>query len=128
MIPTGSSLDRGNHAEDACCAWLKKQGLKLLTRNYHSRRGELDLVMQDGKTVVFIEVRYRKNDLYGGALESVTPAKQQKLRATAEQYLQQETRLLNGRFDVVAMTPATNIGKTARTENAYTFNWIKNAF
>jgi putative endonuclease len=125
---TANSRDRGNDAEDACCTWLKQQGLKLLTRNYHSRRGELDLVMQDGKTVVFIEVRYRKNDLYGGAVESVTPSKQQKLRATAEQYLQQETRLQNGRFDVVAMTPATNTGETARPENAYNFNWIKNAF
>lgn len=123
-----SSLDRGNDAEDACCAWLKKQGLKLLTRNYHSRRGELDLVMQDGTTVVFIEVRYRKNDLYGGAVESVTPSKQQKLRATAEQYLQQETRLQNGRFDVVAMTSAIATGKMAQPVSAYTFNWIRNAF
>ena len=119
---------RGNDAEDACCAWLKRQGLKLLTRNYRSRRGELDLVMQDGGTVVFIEVRYRKNNLYGGAVASVTPSKQQKLRATAEQYLQQETRLQNGRFDVVAMTPATLTGETARSGSAYTFNWIKNAF
>jgi putative endonuclease len=119
---------RGNDAEDACCSWLKRQGLKLLTRNYRSRRGELDLVMQDGGTVVFIEVRYRKNNLYGGAVESVTPSKQQKLRATAEQYLQQETRLQNGRFDVVAMTPATQTGESARSGSAYTFNWIKNAF
>jgi putative endonuclease len=128
MILTGSSLDRGNHAEDACCVWLKKQGLKLLTRNYHSRWGELDPVMQDGNTVVFIEVRYRKNDLFGGAVESVTPAKQQKLRATAEQYLQQETRLQNGRFDVVAMTQTAGTNATTRSAIAYTFNWIKNAF
>lgn len=125
---TGSSLDRGNDAENACCAWLKKQGLKLLTRNYHSRRGELDLVMQDGTTVVFIEVRYRKNDLYGSAAESVTPVKQQKLRAAAEHYLQQETRLRNGRFDVVAMTTPSAAGETARPASAYTFNWIKDAF
>jgi putative endonuclease len=125
---TGSSLDRGNDAEDACCAWLKNQGLKLLTRNYHSRRGEIDLVMQDGKTVVFIEVRYRKNDLFGGAVESVTPAKQHKLRATAEQYLQQETSLQNGRFDVVAMTSAIETSESKRPASGYTFNWIKNAF
>lgn len=125
---SGSSLDRGNDAEDACCAWLKKQGLKLLTRNYHSRRGELDLVMQDGKTVVFVEVRYRKNDLFGGAVESVTPAKQHKLRTTAEQYLQQEAGLQNGRFDVVAMTPAIETGESKQPTSEYTFNWIKNAF
>jgi putative endonuclease len=125
---TESSLVKGHDAENACCAWLKKRGLKLLARNYSSRRGELDLVMQDGKTVVFIEVRYRKNNLYGGALESVTPSKQQKLRATAEQYLQNETRLKNGRFDVVAMSPATVPDETTQAENTYNFNWIKNAF
>ena len=87
-------------------------------------RGELDLVMQENNTVVFVEVRYRKNDTYGGALESVTPGKQEKLRITAEQYLQQETKLNNGRFDVVAMTEKVQNNGS----NIYSFEWIKNAF
>lgn len=119
-----NSRDRGQDAELACCRYLQQQGLTLLARNYQSRRGELDLVMQDQDTVVFVEVRYRASDAYGGALASITSSKQNKLRMTAEQFLQQETRLKNGRFDVVAMTgKVQNNGATH-----YSFEWIKNAF
>lgn len=121
---TQSSRERGQDAELACCKYLQQQGLKLLAKNYHGRRGELDLVMQDSNTVVFVEVRYRKNNNYGGALESITGSKQEKLRITAEQYLQQETALKNGRFDVVAMSEKVqNNGSTF-----YSFEWIKDAF
>lgn len=119
-----SSRDRGQDAEQACCEYLQQQGLKLLAKNYHGRRGELDLVMRDNNTVVFVEVRYRKNNTFGGALESVTISKQEKLRMTAEQYLQQETQLNNGRFDVVAMTEKVQNNDS----NVYSFEWIKNAF
>jgi Holliday junction resolvase-like predicted endonuclease len=61
-------------------------------------------------------------------VESVTAAKQQKLRATAEQFLQQQTRLRNGRFDVVAMAPASGTGGSEQAASAYAFDWIKNAF
>ena len=119
-----SSRERGQDAERACCKYLQQQGLKLLAKNYHSRRGELDLVMKDKDTVVFVEVRYRKNNAYGGALESITTSKQNKLRITAEQYLQQETKLKNGRFDVVAMTEKVQNNGS----HTYAFEWIKNAF
>jgi putative endonuclease len=118
------STDRGQHAELACCKYLQQQGLKLLAKNYYGRRGELDLVMRDNNTVVFVEVRYRKNDTYGGALESITARKQEKLRITAEQYMQQKTKLKNGRFDVVAMTEKVQNNGS----NIYSFEWIKNAF
>jgi len=119
-----NSRDRGQDAELACCKYLQQQGLKLLAKNYRGRRGELDLVMRDNNTVVFVEVRYRKNDTFGGALESVTTSKQEKLRITAEQYLQQETRFDNGRFDVVAMSEKVQNNGS----NIYSFEWIKNAF
>ena len=119
-----SSRDRGQDAENACCKYLQQQGLKLLDRNYHGRRGELDLVMQDRDTVVFVEVRFRKNNHFGGALESITPDKQRKLRLTATQYLQQHHGLTNGRFDVVAMTETVHNNGSKN----YNFEWIKNAF
>lgn len=119
-----TSRDRGQDAEQACCKYLQQQGLKLLAKNYHGRRGELDLVMRDNNTVVFVEVRYRRNNTYGGALESITSSKQEKLRLTAEQYLQRETELQNGRFDVVAMTEKVQNNGS----NSYSFEWIKNAF
>ena len=117
-------LIQGEEAESACCTHLKKQGLKLLEKNFRCRFGEIDLVMRQGETLVFVEVRFRQNPNYGGGLESVTPAKQQKLRKTAEYYLQQNPRYENARFDVVAMSK----NSADRGKSHYTYNWIQNAF
>ncbi len=94
------------------------QGLKLRMRNYLCKLGEIDLVMSAGKTLVFVEVRYRKNNHFGGAAASVTPAKQQKLRRAAHCYLQ--AKGLNEsqqpcRFDLVAC-------------EGNDVHWIPNAF
>ncbi|WP_292746923.1 YraN family protein, partial [Methylophaga sp. UBA3191] len=53
-------LQSGKQAEQLACNYLEKQGLKLVQRNFYCRRGEIDLIMQDGQTLVFIEVRYRR--------------------------------------------------------------------
>lgn len=84
--------------------------------------------MQDGNTLVFVEVRFRKNDFYGGGLESVNIQKQQRILNTAEQYLQNETKLKNGRIDVVAMSQKPQNKGTDDNEDNYSFEWIKNAF
>lgn len=123
-----TSYSKGQHAENACCEFLRQQGLKLVTRNYHGQRGEIDLIMQEGQTLIFIEVRFRKNDFFGGALESVTAQKQQRIKCTAEQYLQHETKLKNGRIDVVAMSEKPQNGQPVDVEAEYSFEWIKNAF
>ena len=81
--------------------------------------------MQDGNTLVFVEVRFRKNSFYGSGLESVNIQKQQRILNTAEQYLQNETKLKNGRIDVVAMSQKL---QNEQTEDNYSFEWIKNAF
>ena len=85
---TAAHLKLGQEAEDACCLYLKSKGLKLITKNFSCRFGEIDIIMLENNILVFIEVRYRKNNNFGGALESVTYAKQKKLRNTAELYLQ----------------------------------------
>lgn len=87
--------------------------------------GEIDLIMLDKQTLVFIEVRFRKNNNFGGGLESITPGKQQKLRNTAELYLQKHTHYENARFDVVSMSKNT---QTKHAKQQYTFDWITNAF
>ena len=74
-----STLTTGQQAELLACQYLQQYKLKLITKNYHCRRGEIDLIMQDKKTLVFIEVRYRKNDRFGSALESVNYKKQAKI-------------------------------------------------
>ncbi|GFD89955.1 UPF0102 protein [Tenacibaculum sp. KUL152] len=81
------SLLQGNAAEDKACEFLVEQGLSLRCRNYRTRRGELDLVMQDGNTIVCIEVKYRKQQRFGSAIEFVTAKKLHRIRAAFEFYL-----------------------------------------
>ena len=88
-----------------------------MCKNYHGKYGEIDLIMRDKKTLVFIEVRYRNSSAFGGAEASVTPQKQQKIIRTAQQYLQQHYRSEpECRMDVVAIDKNNKI------------NWLKNAF
>ena len=81
--------------------------------------------MLDRKILVFVEVRYRKNNNFGGGLESITTAKQLKLRKTAELYLQKNQRYKNARFDVVSMSKNN---QTSDSTQKYTFEWITDAF
>ncbi len=109
---------QGDMAEQSVCEFLEKQQLRRVTQNYRCRVGEIDLIMRDSDTLVFVEVRYRTNPAYGSALESVTYAKQQRLIRAAQYYLQQKrlTEKVRCRFDVVVVQPDSPI------------EWIKNAF
>ena len=118
-------LKQGEDAEAACCDYLRSQGLKTVDKNFHCRHGEIDIIMLDKSMLVFIEVRYRKNNNFGGGLESITTTKQQKLRKTAELYLQINQHYKNARFDVVSMSK-TN--QTSDNKQKYIFEWITNAF
>ena len=113
------SQSSGRSAEALALQHLSDSGLRLLERNWSCRSGELDLVMLDGDTVVFVEVRYRKHAAWGGALESVDARKRQRLILAAELFLQRESRWGRQpcRFDVVAIGP----GDTG-------LNWLRNAF
>ncbi len=116
--PFSNHNNKGKVAEELACAFLIKQGFELITKNFYSRFGEIDLIMQDQTTLVFIEVRYRKNLAYGGAKESITPSKQIKIQKTALSYMQKKGREVNARFDVIAITG----------EDDNNIEWIKNAF
>lgn len=89
--------------EQRACAELERAGLKLLARNYTTRYGELDLVMMDRDTVVFVEVRHRLSSSCGSAAASVTVSKQGKLIRTAELWLAAHPQHAHRscRFDVV---------------------------
>lgn len=84
---------------------LEAAGLRLVARNFATRHGELDLVMRDGDTLVFVEVRYRAGASHGGGIDSITAAKRGRLATAAAQFLQAHPRLaaLPCRFDVVAL-------------------------
>jgi putative endonuclease len=96
----------GLAAEKLAATFLTERGLKLVMQNFHCRFGEIDLVMTDGKTLVFIEVRLRSNARFGTAAMSITPQKQQKLILTAQFYCQQHAVQSPCRFDVVLMNKA----------------------
>lgn len=109
---------RGAQAEQWAADYLQHQGLKLVTQNYRSRFGELDLIMQDGETLVFVEVRQRGRADFGGAAASIDHHKQQRLIRTAQQYLAGLSRTPPCRFDAVLMDDAG--GRNVQ--------WLKNAF
>lgn len=111
-----SRKDRGDEAENLALRYLRKAGLKPVSRNYHCRGGEIDLIMRDGDTLVFVEVRYRKNRHYGGAAASITPRKQQRIIVAAQHYLLSLNEEPACRFDVVAIDEGEDI------------QWIQNAF
>ncbi|MCW8194351.1 YraN family protein [Proteobacteria bacterium 005FR1] len=102
------------HAED----YLIARGLRLRERNYRCKGGEIDLIMADGSTCVFVEVRYRKQQRFGSPAETVDWGKQSKLRRAAEHFLQASglTDKLPCRFDVISIAGDRSI------------EWIKNAF
>jgi putative endonuclease len=92
----------GHEAEDRALHFLLRQGLRLVERNWFCRGGELDLIMLDGETWVFVEVRHRRGIGFGGAAASITPAKCRRLLHAASLFLQ--TRGLTRapcRFDAV---------------------------
>jgi putative endonuclease len=93
----------GGEAEERAAAYLAERGLAIVARNFRTRLGEIDLIAREDETLVFVEVRLRRSGSFGGALESITPAKQRRIRAAAAQYLQRLGREPRCRFDVVAL-------------------------
>jgi len=113
-------LRRGAAAEDAAIAHLQSRGLALIARNYRCPAGELDGVMLERGALVFVEVRYRNTDRFGGAARSVDALKQRKLQRAAESFLQScAVEFTACRFDVVAVS-----GRGP----AYQIEWLKDAF
>ena len=96
---------KGKKAEDVACSFLQRNGLSLIERNYHCRFGEIDLIMQDSDSLVFVEVRYRSSSTFGDGLESVDANKRRKLVFAANHYLQNTSFEQPSRFDVVALSP-----------------------
>lgn len=109
-------LLRGESAEQQAHNFLIKQGLKPVERNFRCKHGELDLIMTDKQTLVIVEVRFRKSDRYGSAVESVTPSKQSRIIAATQFYLSTRKTDCPIRFDVIALSGNGSM------------DWIKNAF
>lgn len=99
-----SNREKGREGERLAVEFLKKQGVKIIEKNWKTRFGEIDLIGLDKGCVVFIEVKWRKNSSFGHPLESITPAKIKKIFATAKAYLKQMGWTdREVRFDVVGI-------------------------
>lgn len=92
---------RGRRGEALAAHFLTHRGYEILARNYRTRRGEIDLIARDGKTVVFVEVKARTGSRFGSPCEAVDAKKQQRLRLAAEEWLCQQEEVPFCRFDVI---------------------------
>ncbi len=107
----------GAAAEQFAADFLQRQGLKITARNYRCRFGEIDLIAQDGKTLVFVEVKSRSSENFGGTAASITQGKRAKLLRAARHYLARYSNTSPCRFDAVLIR-----GEPPQIE------WIRNAF
>ena len=123
MTGTGSNqhLITGKAAEQYALAYLTKNGLLHVESNISCKFGEIDHIMWDKNEIVFVEVRYRRSDNYGSGFESITYAKQSRLRKAAEYFLQSnpDINFQSSRFDVVSLSDKPPQFKV---------HWIKDAF
>ncbi len=112
------NIERGRAAEQRAQSFLTKNRLHAIASNYRTRFGEIDLVMRDGDTLVFVEVRYRSNSAYGNAAEGISRDKQTRIIHTAHEFLRIHRHDGPVRFDVVTFDGALSESPT----------WMKNAF
>jgi len=112
-------MKSGAQAEQTAARFLQQQGLKLIQANYRCRFGEIDLILKEGDTLVFIEVRMRSSKGFGGPAASIDARKQAKLIHTAQHYLASLTSTPPCRFDAVLMSTP---------DGASGIEWVKNAF
>jgi len=113
-------IKAGKEKENEACRYLETQGLRTSMRNFRCKFGEIDLIMLERDVIVFVEVRSKNTPDFGTALESINPAKQNKLLKSASYYLQiKKLHHKPCRFDVVAFD---NLNGQQRME------WIQNAF
>jgi putative endonuclease len=105
-VSTAPHLALGRAAETAAARHLERLGYRLITANFRARRGELDLVAQEGDVLAIVEVRYRASDRYGGAAASITHAKRTRIIRAARVLLARNPPLakLPARFDVIEVS------------------------
>lgn len=114
-----SKRETGSHYEQLAKRHLCNHGVRFIAQNFSARCGELDLIMQDGNCLVFVEVKYRNNSRFGQAAEFVDRKKATRMLRTAHTWLRQQglsAHTTEFRFDVVGIQ-----------NNGQDINWIKNA-
>lgn len=121
---THTRRNLGKRGEVVASNFLKKEGYAIITSNYRTRSGEIDLVALDGEVLVFIEVKTRSGQNYGSPLEAVTPQKQRQISKVAAEYLNINKRFdSQARFDVVAVTIGPSSPRVELIKNAFEFSY-----
>jgi putative endonuclease len=112
-------VKRGREGEDIACSLFEENSLLILARNVRYRDGEIDIVALDGPTLVFAEVKWRRNDALGSPAEAVTPLKRQRVILASRRWLAENRKRGSGavRFDVVAIRAEPPL-----------VEWIRDAF
>lgn len=118
-LPSAHKRALGQRMELIACHYLEHHGLQLQARNYHARQGELDLIMTDQDTCVFVEVRYKRSLTFGSPLDSITFRKQQRVVLAARHYLMQHAVDMPCRFDVLGLSGSIH---------APDIVWVRHAF
>jgi len=121
--------NRGAAAEKYAQRYLTAQHLKIITTNYLTPRGELDIIARDADTLVFVEVRLRSHHQFGSAADSINHRKQQRIIYAAKHYLQTNNLWdkVNCRFDALCLSPYSG-NPNADNHHQYQVEWIRNAF
>jgi putative endonuclease len=96
-------MNRGATAEALATRFLQARGIRIVEKNYRCRGGEIDIIAREGSTLVFVEVRLRRNNAFGGAAASITPAKRRRLAFAARHYLGRLGREPPCRFDAILL-------------------------
>ena len=114
----------GKTAEDKTAAYLRKNGFKVIKRNYSCRFGEIDIIAEKGEFIVFVEVKARKQNSIVSPLEAVDSKKFQRIMLTAEDYISKTNCELQPRFDIAQVT----VSEKAEGEIYYSLHYLENAF
>ena len=122
--------EQGYLGESLAQSWMQHQGYRFIERNFYRRVGEIDLIFQhpDEHSIVFVEVRYRANQQFGGGIVSVNWKKQRKLLRTADAWLQLHTSSrVPARIDIIGIRPADAETPTACMWQDHEITWVVNA-
>jgi putative endonuclease len=110
----------GKESESLAVRHLRKNGYKILEQNYRNKLGEIDIIAKEKGTLVFVEVKARKSDLFGNPKWAVTPKKQRKISMVALYYLKatKQTRV-KARFDVISISLTADNPRIEIIKNAF---------
>ena len=123
-LSRSNNIEKGKKGEDIAAACLRKEGYRIVERNYRCLYGEIDIIAMDAGDIVFIEVKSRKSDNFGSPEEAVGITKQKKISRVALNYLRERGLAdHNARFDIVAIRFMPQGNRVKLIRNAFDLSY-----